>query len=290
MINLKIMKSSFENLAFLEPKDQLHPDFWQDKTLNPEISEVLKKIIEDVVKSMDITATIKDIIITGSIASYNWHKLSDIDLHVLLDFEEINEDYEIVKKMLDQSRINWNKAHDIMIKDHEVELYFQDASEPHQSAGIWSIMTESWVIEPEPQDVDLDLRSAEKKAEAIVRSINHAEELLDQGDLPGAYEYSSKIKRKISRMRSAGLSREGIYSPENLAFKMLRNAKYLEKLSNLKIKSYDNMMSLTEVHVEDFFKEKADEDYMRYGDGGGINSLLDPNEEAPWGEVEKEDV
>jgi predicted nucleotidyltransferase len=287
MINLKISKTNFENLAFLEPKDELHPDFWQDKTLNPEISEVLKKIIEDIVSSMDITATIKDIIITGSIASYNWHSLSDIDLHVLLDFEEINEDYEIVKKMLDQSRINWNKTHDIMIKGHEVELYFQDASESHQSAGIWSITTESWIVEPEPEDVDLDLRAAEKKAEAIVRSINHAEELLGQGDLPSAHEYSSKIKRKISRMRSAGLSREGIYSPENLAFKMLRNAKYLEKLSNLKITSYDKMMSLSEASVEDFFREKSEEDYMEYGDGGGIDSLLDPKQEAPWGEIEE---
>jgi predicted nucleotidyltransferase len=288
MIKLKISKSSFENLAFLEPKDSLHPDFWQDKTLNPEISEILKQIIEDVVESIDIEATIKDIIITGSIASYNWHKLSDIDLHVLLDFQEINEDYEIVKKMLDQSRINWNKTHDIMIKGHEVELYFQDASEPHQSAGIWSILTESWIVEPEPQAVDLDLRSAEKKAEAVVRSINHAEELLDNGDLPGAYEYSSKIKRKIARMRSAGLSREGIYSPENLAFKMLRNAKYLEKLSNLKVSSYDKMMSLTETRVEDFFNEKIEEDFMKYGDGGGIDNLLDPDQEAPWGESEED--
>ena len=60
----------------------------------------------------------------------------------------------------------------------------------------------------------------------------------------GVYQYSKKIKNKISRMRRSGLNREGIYSPENLAFKMLRNSGYLEKVSSLKIKSYDNMMSL----------------------------------------------
>ena len=59
-----------------------------------------------------------------------------------------------------------------------------------------------------------------------------------------SYDFANKIKGKISRMRNAGLNREGIYSPENLAFKMLRNSGYLEKLSSLKIKSYDNMMSL----------------------------------------------
>jgi hypothetical protein len=45
-------------------------------------------------------------------------------------------------------------------------------------------------------------------------------------------------------MRQSGLQDEGIYSPENLAFKMLRNANYLEKLSSLKIEAYDKMMSL----------------------------------------------
>ena len=46
-------------------------------------------------------------------------------------------------------------------------------------------------------------------------------------------------------MRTAGLQREGVYSAENLAFKMLRNSGNLEKLSSLKVSSYDKMMSLT---------------------------------------------
>ena len=45
-------------------------------------------------------------------------------------------------------------------------------------------------------------------------------------------------------MRQSGLNREGIYSVENLAFKMLRNAGILQKLSSLKIHAYDKMMSM----------------------------------------------
>jgi hypothetical protein len=60
-----------------------------------------------------------------------------------------------------------------------------------------------------------------------------------------AYEYAGKIKDKIARMRQSGLEDEGIYSPENMAFKMLRNAGYLEKLSTLKIEAFDKMMSVT---------------------------------------------
>ena len=47
-------------------------------------------------------------------------------------------------------------------------------------------------------------------------------------------------------------------------------------------------MSLTETRVEDFFNEKIEEDFMKYGDGGGIDNLLDPDQEAPWGESEED--
>jgi len=43
-------------------------------------------------------------------------------------------------------------------------------------------------------------------------------------------------------MRSAGLEDEGIYSIENLAFKLLRNSGQIGKLMTLGSDSYDNLM------------------------------------------------
>ena len=278
------------NTNFLKPKTELHPDFWMEKALDPEVSKLLEQISKDILESMEIDVQIKDIVLTGSIASYNWHSLSDIDLHIIFDFEDISEDFELVKRMLDQSRINWNKVHDIMIKGHEVELYFQDANENHESAGIWSIITESWIVEPEATQPDLDLRNTEKKAEAIAKAIDHVSQLFAEGEYSNAHEYASKIKSKISRMRSTGLSREGAYSPENMAFKMLRNSKYLEMLSSLKIEAYDQLMSLSEAYIRDYFNDRQDPEYLKYEGQYDIDSLLDPDGDAPWGEVEKEDV
>ena len=287
-ISIKIDKPSNTNL--LIPKEYLQRDFWDEKVLFPEISDALMKIANSVLESMEIDAEIKDIVITGSLASYNWHDLSDIDLHIIFDFEEIDENYELVKRMLDQSRINWNKAHNIMIKGHEVELYFQDDNEPHKANGVWSLKDNNWVVEPKIEDVDIDLPSTEKKAEAIAKSIDHAEELLKDGKAEEAYEYASKIKNKVSNMRSAGLSNEGIYSAENLAFKMLRNSKYLEKLSNIKINAYDKMYSLTETYVKDYFNELTDPDRYEFGDGGGVERLLDDSVPAPWDKEEEDEL
>ena len=290
MIKLSVTTGRMKNSGLLKPKNNLNPMIWSGMEIDPEVQSQLKAIADDILKNIEITAEIKDIVITGSTASYNWHKMSDIDLHILLDFKEIDENFELVKRMLDQTRINWNKTHNIFIRGHEVELYFQDINEPHESNGIWSILKDEWLAEPVRLDPELDLKTAEKKAEMIAKSIDHAVEAFERGDNVDAYEYASKIKKKIANMRKSGLDREGIYSPENLAFKMLRNAHHLEKLSDIKITSYDRMMSIQEMYIKDYFNTNKDKEHMEFEGKYDLEELLDPNGPAPWGEVEKESV
>jgi hypothetical protein len=49
---------------------------------------------------------------------------------------------------------------------------------------------------------------------------------------------------KLSKMRSAGLSREGEFSVENLTFKALRNNGYIQKIRQYQNTAYDNDLSL----------------------------------------------
>ena len=44
--------------------------------------------------------------------------------------------------------------------------------------------------------------------------------------------------------RQAGLEKAGVFSPENLAFKMLRRSEALSKLHDVYIKAYDRALSL----------------------------------------------
>ncbi len=52
---------------------------------------------------------------------------------------------------------------------------------------------------------------------------------------------ADKLKDKIRRMRSCGLEKRGAYSPENLAFKVMRRNGYLQKLSDVKNRAYDGL-------------------------------------------------
>ena len=113
-MQISIIKNDFLsseefNTGLLKPKGFLFPKFWKDNSLNPIVNRKLMQIADEVIKSLNLSEEVKDIIITGSIASYNWHELSDIDLHIMLDFKKIDENFDLVKRMLDQTRINWNR-------------------------------------------------------------------------------------------------------------------------------------------------------------------------------------
>jgi len=228
----------------LTPKDELHPKFWHNGVLDEDVGTRLEEIVEDLVKNLDFGVEIADIILTGSIASYNWHNLSDIDLHIILDFAQIDENFDLVKKLLDAKKGQWNRTHEIMVFGHEVEVYFQDIGEEHHAAGIYSVLERDWVTPPTKNPAEPDFKSAEIKAEGLANEIDRVFGLFEDEKYTDSYDISGILKEKIKKLRQCGLEEGGVYSPENLAFKLLRNSGFLGRLMALRTLSYDKMMSI----------------------------------------------
>lgn len=229
-----------------EMQDDLAPSLWQDKKLLPEVREKLMQIAQDFIDSLEMGIEIIDVRLTGSLANYNWSKYSDIDLHIVVDFSAVDENLEIVKGFFDAKRVHWNYSHQIMIDQYEVEIYVEDDDEDHISTGIYSIKNDDWTIEPGPSEqvFEIDEANVKKKAASMMTQIEVAEDEMED-DPKKAYEMSDKIKEKIRNMRASGLrTSQGQYSIENVAFKVLRRSNYLQRLSDLKTKSYDMMMSM----------------------------------------------
>ena len=108
-----------------EPHSDLNRDFWNQpgRKLDPEIRENLLKIAQDFIDSSQAAgAPLKDITFTGSLANYNYSKFSDVDLHVLFDFGDINEDEDLVRDYFQAAKSVWNNAHDIEMLGYEVEI------------------------------------------------------------------------------------------------------------------------------------------------------------------------
>jgi len=233
---------------FGHPHQNLNESLWDENDqLKPEVAEKLLEIARQFIsKTQGADAEIKDITFTGSLANYNYSMLSDIDLHILIDFEELNDDVELVKDYFNAVKALWNYLHDIRIKDYEVEVYVQDDNEPHFSSGIYSVMNNEWIKKPVPEEADVDNESITRKAESLMDQIDRALALMEKDKHEEAHKRALKISEKLKKLRKAGLETAGEYSVENLAFKTLRNNGYLGKLSDLKRDAYDKMMSLKE--------------------------------------------
>ena len=108
-------KSDLEPVKSFKIQDELNPKIWDDMKMKKEIREDLLKISEDFFEGTELDAEVKDIILTGSLANYNWSKYSDHDLHIIIDFKDINDDEDLVKDLVDSKKTIWNLQHDIEI-------------------------------------------------------------------------------------------------------------------------------------------------------------------------------
>ena len=240
----------FEEVLEVDPEgfsinDQLEPQVWFKDRLRAPVKKRLMAIAEDFVGGLPFPATILDVRLTGSLANYNWSKYSDIDLHIVIDFAELDDNRALVKEMFDAKRLRWNELHDIKIKDYDVEIYVEDINEEHSSSGIYSIMNDEWVRHPEQIDRSIDLETAKKKASDIEQQIASIDRLYDAGEFEKVMRHVDRIKKKIRTMRQAGLDTEAMeFSPENIAFKLLRRNDLLDTLTKLKYKAYDQSMTL----------------------------------------------
>ncbi len=225
--------------------DTLEQKVWAGEKLKPDIKERLIKIVEDFIDGLPITVDIKDITLTGSLANYNWSKYSDVDLHVIVDFDSIDENTDLVKGFFDAQRARWNQIHDIKMHGYDVEIYVENDKEEHLSTGVYSIMNDEWLIHPERIEKSIDLETARKKAEDIDDRFLKIKDLYRDNQYDKVMTQVDKLKQKIRDMRSAGLESEQMeYSPENIAFKLLRRSSILNKLTKLKYNAYDELRSM----------------------------------------------
>jgi hypothetical protein len=231
-----------------EVQDDLNRDVWaDDNTLEPEISEKLIRIAEDFYAKLDLPTPILDITFTGSMANYNWTSLSDIDLHIVVNYTDINENQELVRNYLMEAKSNWNRNHDIKIKGHEVEIYVQDSNEPHHSTAVYSLLNDDWLIKPRKKRFEASEDAIRQKADAFIGRINLLQKLSDEGKHEEVYGDADRLREKLGNYRQSGLETGGEFSTENLVFKFLRNSEEIERIYDLKKEAYDAMMSVEEV-------------------------------------------
>ena len=229
-------------------KKELCSDLWnKDMELNEKISTKLLKLAKDFYKDIELDTEILDIHLTGSMVNYNYTAESDIDVHIEIDFADINDDVVLVKKAVDGQRFIWNMRHYITIRGHNVELYIIDKREEHISGGLYSLLNGEWIKKPKYAPPDVDTEDIDVKYDARATDIIKFEEV-SRSDISATeaeeyYENARDLKSKIMKARKAGLTEDGEFSIENLVFKKLRKTGKFKKLLDTIGRLYDKIFS-----------------------------------------------
>lgn len=220
----------------------LNPKLWKDFELIPEVKAQLVKIAAEFVEFLAIdNSYIKDLVITGSNCNYNWTSSSDIDLHVVIDYEEFQQgcDSADTEELFNTKKTLWNDTHDITIYEIPVELYVQDDIGSNSKDGVvYSIGQEKWLVQPKKYE---NLVIDDAKVTKVYNSIKaEIEKVLKQKDM----EKVNTLKKSISDARKNALALDGEFGVLNLAYKKLRKDQIMQKLWDASIDLQDDELSL----------------------------------------------
>lgn len=224
-------------------RGELNTKIWNsDNSLKPEVRQALIDIANSYFESLEIDIDVKDILFTGSLANYGWTDESDVDLHLLVDYKSF-KNVPFIEEYLYLKKKNWLDNHKISIYGFEVEPFAKDEEKQYDYKAIYSVMNNSWVVPPRKDKPIIDVETVKEKTASIMNDIDR---IVDIQNKDKQLKSAEKLKNKLGGLRSIGLNTSGEYSNENLIYKALKRAGYLDKLGDAKYDSFDSKLSLNE--------------------------------------------
>jgi peptidoglycan hydrolase-like protein with peptidoglycan-binding domain len=248
MSNLKNILQSFQL------KEELNPKIWEkskneEYSMRPKVRTHLLEIAHDFIDSLNVDIVVSDVIMTGSLANYNWSNYSDVDIHIIADFNQFPENVRpLYDELFRLKKTVYGLKRKITIFGYDVELYVEDESISRdvQSAGRFSLLMDEWVVKPVKESVEINVNNIQEKAKKWMKIIDGVEENIKDEDIDTAKKLIKNYVTKIRKFRECGLEKGGEYSDENLVFKILRRNGYLEKIKDMKDSLVDNKLTLKE--------------------------------------------
>lgn len=257
----------------VEKHETLNPKLWEGGKLKSEVADKIFDIVDVFVEGLKengIKIMIKDIIIIGSNASYNYGDTSDIDVHLVVDTNSFDCPDNLYPFLYSSYRSIFNKKYDIEFYGTGVELFVDTEGTKTISNGIYSLNT-GWIKEPVKEEIpeldqekfDAEFSKWEDMYFELVKGesdVTNAEKPI--GDMLEESLDSEKINQiddfieDIYDLRKVSLQKDGEYSIGNLVFKEIRSLGYLDNLKVLKNELKSRELSLTEGAIKESFGSK----------------------------------
>lgn len=230
--------------TFLEDKTEaeLNPKLFDGISLKEDVRKALLEIAIKFAKYVNSPFSPVDIYFTGSCANYNYNDASDIDLHLVYDYEEAGVNENIFSKFLIEAKNNFNRKYKIKIKGIPVELGYENVAKPLASTGVYSLLNDKWVVEPKYKNVEYQGVDGALYDDIVAK----IREILTTGDT----ELMRELIHFLSEVRKDSLAKSGEFGIGNLLFKKLRADGYLDLLRTIYYDMESKELSLEGVENE----------------------------------------
>jgi len=209
-----------------EIHETLNPKLWDVNTgiLLPDVRDKIIEIVnycEDFVKvPMDIC----DVQLVGSNASFNYTADSDLDVHLIANFDISDVNSQLLQALYKAKLKEFNSEHDLKIKGIDIELYIQDVLSNIVSNGVYSVCDNEWVKEPKPIK-SATKHNTEKEFEKWESIIKNALATNDSHTIQQTLD-------TLYLIRHNSIAIDGEYGKGNALFKDIRSSGLLQRLKD----------------------------------------------------------
>ena len=200
------------------PNEVLNPKlFDEDGKLKPSVRSKIQEIVREFLDYIDFPLVVVDTYLVGSNVTYNYHGGSDLDVHVITNFDTYNLSDEILQTIFNSKKSSFNDNYDITIKDIPVELYIEDMNTSAVSNGVYSINSDDWIKVP-VKDEAIDICD-----ECIDDAVNYWKLRLQTALNENCPIAIQDVVDRLYLLRKESLLTEGEYGEGNLVFKEMRS-------------------------------------------------------------------
>lgn len=239
---LNKLNETWELEEVFETHDELNQQLFDNDVLRKDIRERLLEIVElfiSKIREDNIPLDVIDYWLLGSNAAYNYGPKSDIDIHIIVNLEDLGVDPYILQLLYDYIKSDFNNKYDIMVKGHEVELYLEDVRSGAVTNGIYSLKQNKWIKFPTRTEyMRFDVTETDEYKDWYQRYLS-----LEDSDI-------EQFINDLYLMRKESLATDGEWGTGNLIFKEFRNLGFLDPLKDRKYEHRSKELTLEELNLQ----------------------------------------
>lgn len=202
--------------------NKLNPKlFGKDAMLKADVKAKLLQIVNTYEQFMNVKMTKHEILFKGSNANFNYHKGSDIDVHIIATLKNPAD-----RIIIQAKQIAWKQRYkDIRVMGFPVELSIDPLDQVHTSDGQYSLTKNDWIKKPKYSKPKVDKKAANALKTAWMKQLTEA---IKTGDI----DKMLKVRGQIIGIRNKSLdgSPGAEWKVQNVAYKAVRDTGILEDI------------------------------------------------------------